>query len=259
METVKQSSLRFLLVALLVSVACCMAVGAVCAQASVAMANPVVNVQATLPNGADLDQDVDLATVANTSAVPVVGMYYKSDQWNVLATGTAAGQYATFEAVVTKALQQHATTGEEYTFAQVWNSSTQTFSLTTTDGTTSSAYTKYYPTYADTVSRTYFYDLVTNSVTTLTSGLRSSSYLLLSTTTPALYGANPNGAGAVFAWWYGSDKATGTETAGAAAQRAAASVSSHTYPRLIMGCEDGMGTTDAMGKRYPYDIVGVTF
>lgn len=171
-------------------------------------------------------------------------------------TGTAAGQYASFERVVSEAIDQYNTKhSTSFGFADVWNANSTRVELEVADDG-GSLYTKYYPTYADTVSCQYFYNLATNADTTLTSGLRGSSYILTST----LNGVNPDGVGAVFAWEYGSGVTASGAAAVSAAQSAASSVSATStgYPRLIMGCSDGMNTTNAMGKRYCFDVIGIT-
>ena len=213
---------------------------------------------------------IDQTGVQNSSAAPVVGMFYKNDAWNVLVTGTDAGQYASWDSILAKAVLQYnqATYGSNtanYISVSAVNAAAtqQKLSLTATDG----PYTKYYPQGADldgsANGRGYFYDLATNADTTLTSSLRSSTYAL----TSAVSGANPNGVGPVFAWVYYAgaaqtiDNGDGTftyETAGDAAWDAAnGAATSASHPRLIMGCQDNWGTGDAMGKRYCSNITGI--
>ena len=265
--TIKAQMSKFMAALAMAVIASMFCVGSAFASVDVSVTFPVSS-STTATKTVTLDQ----AGVQNSSAAPVVGMFYKSSAWNVLVTGTAANQYASWDSILTQAIKQYnedtygtTNTSNYITKTQVngW-ATNQQLSLTATDG----VYTKYYPNAADlkgdSTGSAYFYDLATNANTTLTSSLRSSTYAL----TSSLNGTNPNGVGPAFAWKYGQD-AAGTitnadgsisyETAGDAAQYAADStftVASH--PRLIMGCQDGWTTSTAMGKRYCTDITGIT-
>ena len=218
---------------------------------------------------------IDQANVQNSSAAPVVGMFYKNGAWNVLVTGTDANQYASWSSILDKAVLQYnqATyvdnTTNYITVSQVNAAATQQkLTLTAADG----PYTKYYPQGVDLDGATstgagYFFNKATNADTTLTTSLFDASYVL----TSSLNGVNPNGVGPVFAWkyatavtpdsYYDEDEGeTVIGTAGYAAQQAApnvASATAQTAPRLIMGCATGMTDSNAMGKRYCFDVTGI--
>lgn len=247
-----------------------------------------VTVDVTFPNPDDSGNAVkvqsvqlDVSGVQNSAAAPVVGMFKKADtdgisKWNVLVTGTAAAQYASWNNVLDAAILKYnvanhgMNTADYITRAQVNALATnQSLSLEALDG----KYKKYYPDAVDldgtsTTGAGYFFNKATNLDTTLDSTLLDSTYTLISGT---LNGTNPNGVGAVFAWQYAADKAqtiidedegtTTYETAGTAAARAASNVASATAaanPRLIMGCPIGSTESFAMGKRYCTDITAIT-
>ncbi len=256
MTSVKTNISKFMVMLAMAMVASLFCVGNAFASVYVDVTIPVPGTSTTDTVQVQLDK----SGVQNADAYhPVVGMFYKNNAWNVVLTGTAVGQYASWDSILAEAVAVHnakpAYASNQTTVEAVNAAATQQkLSLTASDGT----YTKYYPQGADldgsANGRGYFYDLATNANTTLLSTLRSSSYTLTST----VNGTNPNGAGPVFAWQYAAGVTGANETAGDTADEIAEDVVDETpqaQPRLIMGCSDGMTNNDAMGKRY---CTGVT-
>lgn len=198
-----------------------------------------VTVSGTFTDGETMSESVDIDSLYKANSTPVYGMYYKSSAWNVLATT----DYVSVEDVMNAAIAKYNSSNEDadYTLSQFYTAN-KTMTLTVADngGTT---YTKYYPTYADIFSTKYFFGDALNTNLTLSSSLLTST--------------NPTGA--VLAKSYGlaaADSGAAASTAAAAAL-AKESVTS-AYPRLITGCATDMTNTTAMGKRYVYDVTGIT-
>lgn len=218
--------------------ACAMMLALICAGAANAT---TMSVKFTVPGDTTPTEElvtIDNLTNSSTDGM-VYGQFYKSGAWTVLATGAAAGQYATFTKVLQNAIDQYNNGVEEedeIAISNVWNSSKK-LSLTATDG----AYTKYYPSYADINGRKSFFGTADNGTTSF-SGLTAT---------------HTNG-DAVFALSYGSAIVGTGSNCSAAAASAASSITTVTsgYPRLIMGCDADMTSSTAMGKRYCFDITG---
>jgi hypothetical protein len=228
--------------------AAALVVGMFCAGA--AFATTTVNVTFTTPDSVTSTETVTLDALTNTTASPVFGQFYKTG-WNVLATGSAAGQYATVDSVLQNALTQYNTAAlTSYTLSDIWYSG-KTLALTATDG----AYTKCYPTYSQVSGTSYFYDLATYASSSFTSSLRSSSWTFTSGGTTYTV-SNPESTGAVLALSYGSASTTDTSTTCATlAGTAYGSIASTTYPRMIFG---GVDSGSVAGNRFCSNITGIT-
>ncbi len=213
------------------------AVAMALACSSLAFADTNVKVSGTL-DGTPISETVNIDNLYKSNLTPVYGMYYKSSAWNVLATTS----YVSVEDVLKAAIAQYnMTSGESYTLSDLYTpSDTMTLTVADNGGIT---YTKYYPTYADIFSTKSFFGDALNTDLALTSSLLTST--------------NPTGA--VLAKSYGLATADAGATASTAASAALAKESvTSAYPRLITGCATDMTTSAAMGKRYVYDITGIT-
>lgn len=203
-----------------------------------AFAETNVKVSGTFSDGAAISEDVDLDDLYESGLTPVYGMYYKSSAWNVLATTS----YVSVEDVLNEAISQYNyDNNKEYTLADFYTASKKMTLTVADDGGTT--YTKYYPTYADIFSTKSFFGDALNSDLTLSSSLLTST--------------NPTGA--VLAKSYGlaaTDSGAKASTAATAALTKESVASEH--PRLITGCATDMTNTTAMGKRYVYDVTGIT-
>ena len=203
-----------------------------------AFADTNVKVSGTFSNGKAISETVDLDNLYKSDLTPVYGMYYKSNAWNVLATTS----YVSVENVMQTAVDQYNKKNRvSYKLSDLYDTS-KTMTLTVADdgGTT---YTKYYPTYADIFSTKSFFGDALNTNATLTGSLLTST--------------NPTGA--VLAKSYGLAATASGATASTAASAALAKESvTSAYPRLITGCATDMTTSTAMGKRYVYDVTGIT-
>lgn len=183
-----------------------------------------------------VSETIDIDQVITSSRSAVYGQYYKNGAWNVLATT----KYATFQEVINSALSMYnADHFTSYSYSDLyWSTGTMTLTVADEGGKT---YTKYYPTQADMTTRLNFYGTATNSIT---------SFAAL---TPSY-----TNCGAVFARMYGSAATASGSTATAAASTAVSSQTESAYPRLITGCSSDMTSSTAMGKRYVYDVTGIS-
>lgn len=195
-------------------------------------------------NGSSYTTNVNIANMLPASSVtlPTVGgQFYKNNAWSVLATN----RYVTINSIIDAAVAAYNNDwGAELDRSDVWYSGkTISVKAVETDRTSGNryvaTYAKYTWSYDELTSATSFFN-VDNSTTTL-SGTPSSTNNV-----------------AVLAYTYGScvveDSVTDTD---AAKTTALNSQTTSTYPRLILGCESGWDTTQAMGKRYCYDVVGI--
>jgi hypothetical protein len=215
-----------------------LAVAMALACSSLAFADTNVKVSGTFSDGTAISEDVNLDDLYESGLTPVYGMYYKSSAWNVLATTS----YVSVEDVMNEAISQYNYDNKtKYTLANLYTASKKMTLTVADDGGTT--YTKYYPTYADIFSTKSFFGGALNTNSTLTGSLLTST--------------NPTGA--VLAKSYGLAATASGATASTAASAALAkeSVTSE-YPRLITGCATDMTTSTAMGKRYVYDVTGIT-
>lgn len=203
-----------------------------------AFADTNVKVSGTFDDDTPISETVNIDNLYKSGLTPVYGMYYKSSAWNVLATTS----YVSVEDVLNTAIAQYnKTSGESYTLSDLYTPSDKMTLTVADDGGTT--YTKYYPTYADIFSTKSFFGDALNSDLTLASSLLTST--------------NPTGA--VLAKSYGLAATASGATASTAASAALAKESvSSAYPRLITGCATDMTNTTAMGKRYVYDVTGIT-
>ena len=221
-------------------VAAVMAVAMAMACTSYAFADTNIQVNGTFDDNTPISETVNIDNLYGTNLTPVYGMYYKSDKWNVLATTS----YVSVESVLSAAISQYNSTNlTDYSLANLFTTdNTMTVTVTENDGATSVTYGKYNPTYADIFTTKSFFGNALNTNTTLTSGLFTS--------------VNPTGA--VLAKTYGLAATADGALASTAASSALANESSYNYPRLITGCSADMTTADAMGKRYPSFVTGIT-
>ncbi len=214
------------------------AVAMALACSSLAFADTNVKVSGTFSDGTAISEDVNIDDLYKSDLTPVYGMYYKSNAWNVLATTS----YVSVEDVMSEAVDQYNDKyGKEYELSNLYTASKKMTLTVADDGGTT--YTKYYPTYADIFSTKSFFGNALNTDLTLTSSLLTST--------------NPTGA--VLAKSYGLATADSGAKASTAATAALAKESvTSAYPRLITGCATDMTNTTAMGKRYVYDVTGIT-
>lgn len=186
---------------------------------------------------------VDLESLIGTQTkTPVYGEFYKNSRWNVLATN----RYATIDSIIQNAVSQYnAVHSSNLTVSDVWYSGKSiSVQALETDSVTGERYVadyaKYTWSYDEMTAATHFFN-VTNATTVL-----------------PLTPSHTN-VGAVLAYCYGSGKVgiDGADT-DTVASNVLSSASTSEYPRLILGCESGWDTTQAMGKRYCYDVVSLT-
>lgn len=224
----------------IMAAAAVMAVAMALACTSYAFADTNIQVNGTFDDNTPISETVNIDNLYGTSLTPVYGMYYKSNVWNVLATTS----YVSVESVLNAAISQYnAKYEKDYELSELYTASnTMTISVTEDDGETSVTYGKHNPTYADIFTTKSFFGNALNTNTTLTSSLFTS--------------LNPTGA--VLAKSYGLAATADGAFASTAATSALANESTFNYPRLITGCSADMTTANAMGKRYPSFVTGIT-
>lgn len=222
-------------------VAAVMAVAMAMACTSSAFADTNIQVNGTFDDGTTLSETVNIDNLGAANSTPVYGMYYKSSAWNVLASTN----YVTVEAVLNAAIAQHDANSDDdaHSLTNLFTTNKRmTLTVSDDEGYSFTTYNKYNPTYADVFTTKSFFGNALNTNTTLTSGLLTS--------------LNPTGA--VLAKSYGLAATADGALASTAATAALGNESAYSYPRLITGCAADMTTTDAMGKRYPSYVAGIT-